>query len=499
MDDILVIDSDPNDLLFFREQLESSRRNIVTTSCGKECIKLLAYQTFKLILLDLHIPEMDDFKLFSKIKKDKKHTDTPVIILTSHDRNYANAASIFEKGVSDYLLKPIDPNLLQGKVDSIITLFNRQKQIERQLKRQQKQHIHQQALLDNMPDIAWIKDREHQYLAVNKAFLDAFKISSKDIIGKCDEHLVGKQLAEKFRNADDEVLINGRKILFVEPLQDQYGNTSWYETIKTPIINDQGEIFGTIGISRNITTRRQAEIEKENIQAKLSQSAKLASIGELAAGVGHEINNPLTIIIGYLELMSSYMAENKMYDDPRIKKCLNAQENAIQRIANIVKGLRTFVRPDNDLVETISINDCIEKTLAFLQVIYQKEGISIKRNLSKARNLIRGNSGRFQQIIINLLSNAKDATAHQTHRHIEIKTTQLEEHAKIEIIDNGTGIEPAILPKIFDSFFTTKEIGKGTGLGLGIVRNIVEELQGTIDVTSVPDEGSTFTLLIPRI
>ncbi|MFW5872196.1 MAG: hybrid sensor histidine kinase/response regulator, partial [bacterium] len=237
-------------------------------------------------------------------------------------------------------------------------------------------------------------------------------------------------------------------------------------------------------------------VEKEDMHQQIVQSAKLASIGELAAGIGHEINNPLFITQGNLELLTKYLINENILT-PRAKRYINLQQEGLKRIQEIVQGLRTYVRSNNDIIENFDINTTISKTLKFLELIYLKDGINIEQHLYEGDYKVAGNKNHFQQVLINLLSNAKDALQNTKDKKITIVTKYLNDEISLFISDNGSGIDAEILPYIFDSFYTTKEIGEGTGLGLGIVKNILDNIGGKIEVNSQINSGTSIHITLP--
>ncbi len=232
-------------------------------------------------------------------------------------------------------------------------------------------------------------------------------------------------------------------------------------------------------------------------QTKLSQhNAKLASIGRLAAGVGHEINNPLAIIQGHLSMIESELKLSSV-DNKKIFERLGKVDLAIERIANIVKGLRSFSRSDDQPVSSFDIYQLIYETCSMMKDIYVKEGIDFDFSGKDENVSVLGSRGRFQQVLVNLISNAKDATEGLENRKIQINLEIIGKEAKVTVKDNGQGISIDIIDKIFDPFFTTKEVNKGTGIGLALVSTIMKEHGGRIDVDSKLGNGATFTLTLP--
>lgn len=238
--------------------------------------------------------------------------------------------------------------------------------------------------------------------------------------------------------------------------------------------------------------------EKANMQKKVFHASKLASIGELAAGVGHEINNPLAIIQGNLELMREEIKDENLVASS-LEKYLSKQESSIKRISKIVDGLRTYARADVEHTETIDVHKLIRGSISLIEIIYKQEFINIELSLGAKEKYIMGNIGKLQQVIMNLLSNARDALRDKNGGTIKIETIQMKENIEIRLSDNGSGIAKENLKKMFDAFFTTKPIGRGTGLGLSISNELVEKMGGTIKVDSKEGEGTTFILSFPLV
>lgn len=231
------------------------------------------------------------------------------------------------------------------------------------------------------------------------------------------------------------------------------------------------------------------------LQKKISlHNSKLASIGELAAGVGHEINNPLSIIKGNLEMLSKDIDNGKM--EPQVLSSkITKSLKGVDRIANIVKGLRSFARADEALFSNLNISELITDTKDMLFEIFEKE--NIKMNFEVETELwVNGNRGRLQQVFVNILNNAKDALASSDIKRIDFKAYKRDQNIEISISDTGPGIPDHLREKIFDPFFTTKEIHKGTGIGLALVSSIIKEHEGTITLKSEHHHGACFVITL---
>ncbi|GIM46287.1 hypothetical protein DNHGIG_18360 [Collibacillus ludicampi] len=235
--------------------------------------------------------------------------------------------------------------------------------------------------------------------------------------------------------------------------------------------------------------------EKVKIEAQLIQSAKLAALGEMAAGIAHELNSPLTAILGHVQLLMREIKEGrpgKMLED--IYQCG-------LRSKKIIQNLLTFSRQEEYQFETIDLPDLIEDVLGLIGYQLAVSGISIQKDIDRTLPPVRGSRNQIEQVLINLLLNAKDAVQEKSDPEIIIGTclASLEErpYVSIYVRDNGVGIEEEDISQIFNPFFTTKEKMKGTGLGLSVSLGIAESHGGKLLVDSKVNEYSQFSLLLP--
>ena len=328
----------------------------------------------------------------------------------------------------------------------------------------------------------------------------AMNLGARQLLGSNSMHLVGGC----YRDVRDQ---RGYHYLGVYPFEqvkqqkqsiclDDKIADHYYHIHYSPLLTPQGELSGIIVALEDFTEITNILRSNEELQGQVYHAAKLASVGELAAGVGHEINNPLAVLSGNGYLFETKYQKNNLSSED-VEKLIRVQKEAIGRIKGIVEGLRTYARMDSDDLQKVDINRVIVDTLNFVQSLYQQEGIQLESNLAPQGLLVCVNRGRMQQVIINLLSNAKDACAKRIVKRILISSEIQGKIAVLKITDNGEGISPENLQRIFNPFFTTKEVGKGTGLGLKIVKNIIEKSGGIINIETELDIGTTIEMRLP--
>ncbi|WP_244155320.1 sensor histidine kinase [Dissulfuribacter thermophilus] len=245
----------------------------------------------------------------------------------------------------------------------------------------------------------------------------------------------------------------------------------------------------------NMASQLQKNIEeRKKLDAQIYQSEKLASIGEMAAGLAHELNTPLSNIKAIASLSKKDLDTGKINLDA-VKEDLNDIKEQTEKCSEIISGLLSFARKRNPEFALFNINDLIEKALSLLRLKIEKKGVTVRFQKNEDPLSVNVDANQIQQVFVNILLNALDVL--DFGGLITIISEKAGNHLKISIKDNGPGIPPDIMPKIFNPFFSTKEVGKGTGLGLSVSYGIVKNHGGTIEVQSKPGQGTTFTVKLP--
>jgi PAS domain S-box-containing protein len=238
------------------------------------------------------------------------------------------------------------------------------------------------------------------------------------------------------------------------------------------------------------------EAELEHQKKLTMHNSRLAMIGQLAAGVGHEINNPLQILMGHLSLAKNELKRESLSKE-NIFARFDKMQVAINRITNIVTGLRTFARSDSLEISSFNLCELVKETIDMIFDIYRKDDVEISYHCPQRSEIIEGNRGRIQQVLMNLIANAKDASEGRNNRKIEVNVVPDGEYLKLIVSDNGKGIPNDLRDKIFEPFFTTKDVNKGTGIGLALANTIVREHGGKLEFKSELNQGTSFFVSLP--
>ena len=261
---------------------------------------------------------------------------------------------------------------------------------------------------------------------------------------------------------------------------------------KVDVRDSSGKILYFDGILEDITERKLAEERAKELQRELYLSRRLASIGQLAAGVAHEINNPLTGILGFSQRLL------RKSTDEELSRGLEIIHNEALRAAKVVENLLTFARRREPKKEYSDINDTLRKTVELRAYELKTSNIEVVTDLHPGLPRTIADSRQIEEVFLNIIVNTEQA---MTEAHYEgkltIKTQQIKDYIKVSFTDNGPGIAPENLDKVFDPFFTTRGERNGTGLGLSICHGIVAEHGGKIYVRSKPGKGATFVVELP--
>jgi len=376
-------------------------------------------------------------------------------------------------------------------------------------------------VIDEIHNYIFVRNRKGAYSLVNKGFaLNLGFENKKDLIGKTVfETHINKAEAELFHREDLEVLDNAKQISREVQFKTGDGKTTWFYLTKKKI-NFQGE-EQVLGVQTDITSLKETQYKLErtnsdlkdalhevkNFQLKLIESEKLATVGQLTAGLIHEINNPINYVSGNVDPLirnlddfEEWLTKSELYqsEDHLVKETvdeskllLNGVKEGAERVKELMISLKSLSQPDKSDSVLFNLNNGIKSTVNLLRPTV-KDRIDFQLDLGDLVE-IQCNRGQIQQVFLNILDNAIDAI--EESGVIEIQSYKKESKNIILITDNGKGISNDNLNRIFEPFYTTKEFGHGSGLGLSISKRIMSEHNGDITVESNPGKTTTVTII----
>jgi len=338
-----------------------------------------------------------------------------------------------------------------------------------------------QSVFDGITDVVILLDPKYKIKMVNKAFLDQHGLQLEEILDRSLADLPMKNPCPLKACKTPLSVLPPSPV--VEQVPDQDG--SIFEVTFYPQFSEQGEVHNVVCYAKNIT-------EKKEVERRIQQTEKLVAIGQLAAGVAHEINNPLGVILCYTDIIKENSKDNE-----EIMADIKVIERHTENCRRIVADLLDFSRSKKSKInrQPESINDIIGNVLSMVQQQFLKKRINLVSDLDTAIPLFLMDSRRMKQVLLNLIMNAGQAIGNTGN--ISIRSWSENTSLFIEVEDDGPGISKDIQSKIFDPFFSTKEPGEGTGLGLSVSYGIIQEHDGEIMVQSTPGQGTCFTVILP--
>ncbi len=337
--------------------------------------------------------------------------------------------------------------------------------------------------IDSAHDWISIKDINGRYVIVNPVCAKSFHREPEDFFGKGPEDMFSADRAEMIRSHDQEVIRSNQHHTYDEVFEID-GHERHYHTIRFPLYDYMGNVSGVCTIARDVTSERE-------LHEQLVQAARLAAVGKLAAGVAHEINNPLTGVLAYAEDILGDLSE----DDP-LREDIAVIIQETLRCRDIVRNLLDFARQEKLHLEKTSPNEVIEQALTLVRKLPQFRNIAIEKKLTEDIPEVECDIHQIQQVLLNLMINASEAMNGSGTIKLSTEHSNQQNRCLIIVEDNGPGISEHLIDKVFEPFFSTK----GTsGLGLAVSWGIVERHRGVIEVESTESGGAIFTIALPAV
>ena len=344
---------------------------------------------------------------------------------------------------------------------------------------------------NSLVDLVAVMDKELRIVQTNDAFAARVGLKRGDIMRRPLRELVGPDTFAYVEAADTWQGI----VPAVQRRVDDAELDGTFLLTATPLTSQDGHTLGRVLVARDITRQTRLEAERAALRERLSQSEKLASLGQFVAGIAHEMNNPLQGVMGHLELLI------EMNDAARpVRKELKTIFQEADRAAKIVRNLLVFTGSHRIARQKTHVDRILTRALTSRKAHLAQAGVKIVRRQAEKLPAVSCDPAHLQQAFLNILINAEHAVAETGRtRRIDVSTAARKngQLVVITIRDYGPGIAADVMPKLFDPFFTTKDVGQGTGLGLAITYGIVSEHGGTITATNAEDGGAVFQIELP--
>ncbi len=357
-----------------------------------------------------------------------------------------------------------------------------------------------QKVLDVFPFGIFVKDvqNDFRFILWNQYMAKAVGVSSQYILGKSEFDIFPKEDAVRSRNSDFRMLQTKTEYDYCEPRTMPNGKKIWAMISKVPVFADDGTPLMIVGLAEDIThDKLQADLILSQKQMVL-HSSKMATLGEMASGIAHEINNPLAVMMGMLSILKENF-EEKNIDLTSAITMMEKIESKGHRISKIIQGLRFFAREGElDPFEQKSLHSIITESLELVNSKFKHHQIDIQWNADHFHIDLMCRPVQISQVLVNLLSNSFDAIEKCSEKWVKLEVQTESGWINFRIKDSGRGIPEHLMQKIMLPFFTTKEIGKGTGLGLSISKGIMESHGGKLELD--PSQPNTcFILKFPTL
>jgi two-component system cell cycle sensor histidine kinase/response regulator CckA len=524
---ILIVDDDLRTLSAMEALLSGPGRNVVAVSSGTEALRRLLRNDFALILLDVRLPEMDGFETAALIRQRERYRYTPIIFISAIDTLESDVFRGAASGAVDYLFKPVVPQVLQAKVAVFVDLFRMNEQLKRQAILQSEERF--RLVVESLQDYA-------VFMMDTRGRVSSWNRGAERIGGWTQSEAIGQLFGGFYLVEDQErglPLAALQQAAAVGSHEDEGwrirkdGSRFWANCVVTALFDEQRTLMGFSAVIRDLTDRKRIEeelkslnaelrerfdekaaelfesvSEREALQRQLLQAQKMESLGTLAGGVAHDINNVLNVISAYAAQIAAGHMETK-----EIAANIDVIQETVQRGASLIRQLLAMSRKTEMQFERVQLNSVLEKIEGLLKQTFPKT-IDIACDLAADVPQIMADANQVHQAVLNLCLNSRDAMPSggkllletSIATEAELRQTLPDTHSDyvaVTVTDTGIGMEEATRDRIFEPFFTTKQQGEGTGLGLSVVYGIVTHHRGFLHVDSQLGQGTTVRMYLP--
>lgn len=527
---VLIVEDTEDSRIMLRDVLQSSGYKVRTASNGAEALDLMT-DTPEIIISDILMPVMDGYELCRSVKSREAYRSVPFMFYTATYTEERDRQLALSVGADYFLVKPqthetlidIIRRVLAGESmqpernisgDSFDQQHNRvishkldkkvrELEIERELLHRKEQQL--RVITDALPILISHIDNDYKYRYVNKGYEQWHNKSRREIIGHSVREINGEDAWKVIGNYLEQAFA-GKCVDYESVMIFSDGEKRYVEVRYVPNFTEEGQVDGVVVLVKDISANKKLKSEQDALRLQLLQAQKMDAIGHLAGGIAHDFNNILASMLGYTELAF----ENISSSETKTRKYLEHVLASGARARDLVAQMLTFSKGDTSEPQQVDLNVVLHDLVSFVEKMLPSS-ITINLHSDGDSHYIYSNIIQLQQIILNLCINARDAM--NGAGSIQIKLSEdnfhgitcsscnypLEGHyITLSVVDTGTGIAAENISRIFEPFYTTKNIGEGSGMGLSVVHGIMHECHGHIMLESEPGMKTSFILLFPE-
>lgn len=506
---ILLVDDHPENLLALEAVLDTPEYHLVRAHSGMEALRLLLKEPFSLILLDVHMPGLNGYETAALIRERPKTRDIPIIFITAVNKSDEDVEKGYSVGAIDYIIKPFDPDALKAKV-AVLTGLHKKESLSPRAKTQPLENAAlppqpYRNLTHAIPQIVWIAQPDGSVDFFNQPWFNYTGLTFEQSEGWGWTKVLHPEDHQPAIDQWTEALREEKEYQMECRLKRADGAYRWHLYRAYPERDPQGRVLAWLGTATDVNDQKQGQEKLQQIIEELEHKKKEAETAthlksEFVSNVSHELRTPLNAILGYasLVLQGTYGEVPEHLETPIDGIQRNAFE-LLELINNLLDLSKMESGQMSTLIESVDLKRLLPEAAQKVAPLLNGKKVELKWKMEEGLRSIQSDRLKIRQIFINLLSNAIKFTE---EGFITISAANTDKGVLFSIKDTGIGIKEEDIPVIFEAFrqidgSMTRKVG-GSGLGLTIVRNIVEVLHGKIEVRSQFGRGSTFSIFLPE-